>query len=468
MIGMHIYRVGQLQRRALPMIGQPDMTADEEDSLEGMWDYVIDSKIRGLKNVVVDDNPLNRHYCVKWESVSQSFIEITAKTIIGDGIQITSKNEAIASCIKDFNNSINVNEDTIEDFFTECWRDAVIHGNSLWRIARYEWLDRKIDLQRVDQRTIKRYVDRRFGWVKWVQQTSIAWQHSHKSREEYYKDPNDPYNIFADNVTAAYDLGNRIVIPFEPQTVIWIKNFTQPPVTAAMPLLLYKIWILFFMRKYSEKHWAPPVIAYIGDPKNNYFPYSPQELQNEINQMANDITRLRNFAGMATAGYNRVEPLKTDTAKSSEIYVKYLQHLNEEIMYSLFGSMGQRSAVGNFKAISENVDEGWLRFVRGVRRKFEFALRRFYTRSLLPQNGIFNSKAEDIEIKWSRLQTTPVDTLMSAIQKAVESGVFVSQQEVRNAAAEGFPLLDETPATEKGWLPDNLKPTAVGQPNSGN
>ncbi len=219
------------------------------------------------------------------------------------------------------------------------------------------------------------------------------------------------------------------------------------------------------MRKYAEKHWAPTLVGYIGDPKNNYFPYTEQELEDEITKMANTLSEVRDFSALATAGFNKIEAISTDTGKASEAYVKFLEHLNEEIMLALFGSMGQRSSSGSFYATSSVLDESWLRFITGVRRQYEFVLKRFYTKVLLPQNGIFGVEDDDIVFEWSILHTESRLETVKAIVELAKVGTFNDRQEMRDAVAEVMPLLDDTDAKGEGWVPETAKkpePTAGG------
>ena len=457
MMGLKVYSIDA--RKFLPVAPavndiDPQLVDSTEGEITATYGYTVDPKVSAIQALLVRNNPVNRHFAVKYEPMANSFIEITGRTITGEKVNIGSKRKDVDKVLKTFNSCINVRHQTIEDFIALMWRDNVTHGVGLWRNAMYDELPAKIDIQRIDQRTVRLVEDRLNGYRKWIQEVTLDVSKTYKKKKDFYAEEEGPGTA---SISPPQLETRKIVIPDEPNTCISLSLFEHPPVTAVMPLLLYKIWILYFMRKYSEKMWVSPLIGYIGDPKNNQFPYSAPEMQKQINDMARDLVKLRNFAAMATSGANRIEPLKTDTAKSGEIFVTNLRHLNEEIMNGLFGSMGQRSAQGNFKSVNDLVDTAYLRFLKGVRARFEAVLRRFYLQCLLPVNGITDATEEDIDIAWAPLEVYTIEDLMNAIKTGVEAGVFNDQGEVRAIASRLFGELAETPPNNIGYVPEIQK-----------
>jgi hypothetical protein len=117
-------------------------------------------------------------------------------------------------------------------------------------------------------------------------------------------------------------------------------------------------------------------------------------------------------------------------------------------MYTIFGSMGQRDAGGSELATARELQEGWLRFIKGIRRMYELLLTNFFAYCLLPYHSINDVKPHEIEIDFSPLRLESTQDLMQSIKIGAEVGLWKDTNEMRKAAQPAFGFLDELPQNE--------------------
>lgn len=424
----------------------------------------LDPEVKKLQKLTIDDTPDNREALYWMESVAISFGEITVSVIIGDGLHVnvenTTNDEKAEKIINEFNTNINVRHESIEDYIHDSYIDNLIHRRNFNRILREnKWIDSLVDMQRLDPKTIEVVIDPVYGWRKFVQH--IPKYKHHRSQAQFYREA-ESKKLYSTQLRPTYITGRSdketysqpvwtslaevdVEIPDDINNILYTSLFNKPPISAALRYIKYKQWILLFMKKYSQKYWAPFVVAKVGDPKSNNYPSDPAKMQKALEKTSQIIKNMTAFGYLAVPGDIEVETLETNTARSAEIYPMYIQELDKQIMYALFGSMGQREARGTELATSRILERGWLRFVKGVRRKYEILLTKFYANCLLPAHGITNVDPTDIDIEWSRLRMEETKDLMEAIQIGYNIGLFKDQNELRKAAQSIFSFLDEIP-----------------------
>ena len=361
---------------------------------------------------------------------------MTASVIIGDGIRIRAGRKKIRKIIEGFNSNINVLGDTIEDYVTSTWIDSIMHALAIWRIHRSNEYKNRVDIQRLDPKTLDVYSHPTRGWIKFIQRTTVPAQP--KSELAWYRLGSATSQL----QRSFFDYTTELIIPNKPEVILYTKLFSSPPISSVLHWLVYKRWIAWFMRKFAEKYWAPPLIAYVGDPKSNTMPNKPHLIREALDETSKALITLRNFSTTALLGHTRVDQLKVDVGKSGALYVNYIDLINKEVMFALFGSMGLRSPVGKEMAPSRIIDTGYLRFVREKRRNYEIQLINFYEKVLLPAFGE-EAKSGEIEIVWSPLRITESLEHMKAVEIASKMGIFTDGLERRKAAEVVFNFLHE-------------------------
>lgn len=382
----------------------------------------LDPELRKLKHVMIRPTPENREYAFWNDSVSQSFSYITASTITGDGIRVRSKNEEAKELIEDYLVNININNKTVEDYITHTWIDEMIHGNSFWYIRYNKNYEFGIDIQRIDPKTITKLRAKHYGWTKYIQK--VPRYKSYRTKKSFYR------NAREESQAQVVKSWKKIEIP--PERLLTTDFFIKPPISSAIHYITYKRWIAYFMRKYSQKHWAPFIIALVGDPKTNYYPDGPIEMQEAMSKVQKIIPKITNFGGVALPGNTDLKPLQSGSAKSAEIYTSYMNAMDKQIMMSIFSSMGLREASGVEKSTQTVLREGFLQFLKGVRRKYEIRFERFLAEGLCNANGI-DISVKEIDLEWSPLKFENSLDIMKTIQIGSQIGMFSNRNELRKA-----------------------------------
>lgn len=411
----------------------------------------LDPAIENLKRVMINPTPQNCEYAFWNDSISQSFSYITSSIIIGDGLRIRCENKEAKTLIKEFNKEINVERQSIEDFITHSWIDNQIHQKgSLWRILKNDKFKFNLDVQRLDPKTLKKIKDKSYGWVKYVQE--VPNYKEYRSKISFYRNAEK-----RDQLPTTYGARTKDVhIPDEPDTLLRTNFFVKSPIASALHYITYKRWILYFMRKYAQKHWAPFLLAFIGDPKTNFYPSGPHKMKKQMEQVNSILPKITNFGGCALPGNVKVETLDTGTARSAEIYTHYMNELDKQIMMSIFGSMGLREASGQEKSTQQSLRIQLLQFLKGIRRKYELALERFYAYGLCRVNDIRISP-NDIDIDWSPLRFEDSKSVMESVRIGVETGMFSSRNEIREAGQMLFSWLDPLDTDEEISFDDAMR-----------
>jgi hypothetical protein len=410
--------------------------------------------MKKLKYVMINpDNVDNREFCFWNSSTARSATTITAATIVGDGLRVRCANEEARKIISGFNKEININGKSIEDYFDSSFIDEIVHAGSFWRVDNFKDLPYKIDIQRLDPKTLTKIKDPKYGYTKYIQ--TVANYKSYRSKKEFYRKAGRFDNLM---ITSYPKLGKEIHIQDEPSVLLRTSFFIKPPISPVVQYIGYKKFILYFMRKYSQRLWAPFLLLLAGDPKTNYYYDDPQDMQDAIDDLSEIIPEMVSFGGAAMPGNTVVHEIGKGSAKNSETFVKYIEALDKQIMLGIFSSMGLREASGTELATSRQLREGYNQFLLGLRRRYATRLTRFYTKALLPAHGIKLSM-EDIEIDYSPLKTDSAAETMQAVQIGVDTGMFKDRNEVRKAGQILYPWLEQLIGVENNKLAFNTQST---------
>ncbi|MHA1875139.1 MAG: hypothetical protein ACTSUC_01695 [Promethearchaeota archaeon] len=399
--------------------------------------YELDSVLTQMKNAMIKNTPANREFAFYNDSIGQSMVEITSAVIIGNGPKIFCENKKALEIIENFNSEINVNGRTIEDYMRSVWFDEIVHADSYWRIDIDPKLyENRVDIQRIDPKTIIKLKDPKKGWRALIQ--SVPNYKSYRSEAQFYK------NAYKDKLylSPLQTHGTRgvrykldIVIPDKPNVILRTSYFIKPPVASIIHFITGKRFTFYFMRKFAQKRWAPPLIARIGDPNSNFYPDDPEQMKEAMDMVQKILPKFSNWGGAALPGIIDLKTLDTQSTKSAQIYRDAIELFNKEIMWGLYASMAQRDASGNEQSTQRGILDAFYSFLESMRRRFANTLTRFYSKCLLPVWGINDVKQKDISVSFDPLKRSGYLEIAQAIERLNNAGLFKDDNEARKAGS---------------------------------
>jgi hypothetical protein len=362
------------------------------------------------------------------DTVCQTFAYIVGYTMIGKEIRVVvDKNKDDEDKIRRFNKRINIHNDTIEDYIIDIWIDNLISRKSAYRIAKnITGFDNEpsefIDIQRVSPETLEEVTEPANGWRAFIQ--SIEHATLYKNKEEF---------LNQESTKAAYDF-TKLVIPDDPRVISFCSLFRKAPMESVTPYVILKYWILTFMRKFSEKMWAPFITALVGNEKN--WPNGPLEMASALDDVTTRLSQLKNFSSASFPGNVKIDVHEPKT--NGELYIKFFDKMNAEIMFGLFSSIAARESVGVYKG-NELADESTVRFLEGIRNKIANTLKRLYIYNITP-----NLKEEDITIIFPELRSSTMENMIHAFEVGLNAGIFKDAKEKRLVYSQIIPLIGQT------------------------
>lgn len=398
--------------------------------------YTIDTQLKQIRDSMPRTTPENCDWAFWNESVSQSFVYMVAAILAGDKFVVKCSKKSIAEkmekLIAKFNKKVNVSGDTIYDYLRDDWVDNCVHGRSVWRILRTKEQETKVDISRVDPITLEMVTEPIHGYKMYIQ--SIGTQiYSYSTAESFYKNY-DPLNPPTSQT-------GWVKIPIDPDIIVGTSYFHQAPVKSALKYMNYKLWILRFMFKYSEKHWAPLLIASIGLP-GKYIPRK-KEMDTVSAKLKEVMKNIHNFSALTLPGYIDVKSFEpSGGGRASEMYVSYIDMLDKQIMFSFFGSMSARDASGKEKSTQQGVREEQHMFLASIRNQRNEILCNFYANVLAPENGIENCEPEDLYVEQPPLFFMPLDVVSQGVMNLGQTG-FIDKKEGREMIRTSFPNLSK-------------------------
>ena len=381
---------------------------------------VTDPDIKKVQKASVVNNVINRTILFTEDNVASSTCDMMGGLVIGDQIGITvDKSDEAIKVIETWNDNINVKHQTVENYLQDSFRDSMINSDALWRIYQNPDLEPKVDLARVSTATLKMDERETLGAIRWIQWAQIPRQQN--TVKKFYK--SDPIALRQyENVV--------ITIPNETNAVIYTKLFNTAPVSTVLQQLNQKKWAYWFLRKFMEKHWAPFIIATVGDLKNGYMPPNQEAMKNDLTWAAQQIQQIRDFGGAAFPDWVKLTVLDAEVKKAN-IYLDTIDHYSKEIAIGLHSSITSRDSAGRPAAQQNLATEGWLRNIRTYREIYNIKLRNFYAKVLLPAYDINNIEPGDIKLTFPDIKVDATKDILQSVEIAAKIGAFKDWREMR-------------------------------------
>jgi len=414
------------KKKFLPRVIQDDTRLNSPE-------YFYEKAVRNVNKNQIADTPQNREWCFWNEGMAQAFSYIICNSITGNGIRVKSNNEDAVKCIHGWNDRINNFDQTIEDAVSDYFIDNVIHGYGSWRILLNKDLKYKVDLSRMNPKRLVPVSHSRQGWTKFIQFAPID-STEPNNKNQYMK----KYNPAIDNESGTYNYVShewqRAHIPIE--ATVTISLFKKPPIVPAMNMIIFKKWIILFMKKAAEKFWSPTIWAKMGT--EEHFPLDEDLYEERMNDLSKSLANWAIFKSIVTPF--DVDIKQIEMKNSGMDYVGFIQYFDEQIVQYLLGSTGLTQSKGKDLATSRTNSEVFVRTIQAFRHKIGRALKKFYNEVLLPVNGI--EAQEDLEIDWSHLKEGSDIEYVSMLVEALKVGVFKNFDEITKAARAVWPWIE--------------------------
>jgi len=381
----------------------------------------LDKEIRILRLQTAVDNYVNRRWCFRIESTCRTYINLLASSVVGTGLRVkcTKKPEAEEICHK-YNKKINASGASMEDLVQYILEDNAVEGFGTWRILRIPE-EPYIDLGRLDVSKVMPIVHEAKGWLKFIYKDYYD-ESVPKTKKAFLSSEHSPtYNEY----TKEKDQTGILVewhIPVE--STLHFNLVSRPPMSVAMQYVLFKRWILWFMRKVAEKAWMPPIIGTIGN-KDLPLPYgkiTADDRTRLLRRYAKRLAKLSSFGIMAKVFGEDIDTLQDKTSvQSREHFVNQIRLLDEQIIFAMGGTLGftgvEKSEIGE----SRQKENMLLRQVQALRSRIGTQLENFYINILLPEYGI-HLEPGDLVMDWSHLKEDRNLEIIEMASAAMEHG----------------------------------------------
>jgi len=425
----------------------------------------LDNEIKILRLHNALDVTANRRWCFWAESVCQTFVNLLASSITGSGIRVRSKNDRALDIINNFNMKVNAAGLSIEDLIHYSFIDNAIHGFSVWRILKLNE-EPYIDLGRLDAGKIIPELHQQKGWVKFIYEDYYEKMPSTKRGFNSVKHE-PPYDLETKERT---DTGEYTKWHIPLDSTLYFNLVSRPPMSAAMQYVIFKRWILWFMRKCAEKNWYPPIIGTLGN-KEKQFDYSAEDEQTQMQAYARKIAQLPSFGVLVKRYGEELEILQDRTSPATrQHFIDQIRLLDEQIIFAMGGTLGftgvEKSEIGE----SRQKENMLIRAVESHRKRIGNRLIEFYVNVLLPQYNI-KMKPSELHMDWSHLKQDRNLEIVQMVVAAWQAGSFPPEY-VLKVYSTVWDWIDPTDKKaiewlKKAWKDINEQQAAFGQSQGG-
>jgi hypothetical protein len=350
---------------------------------------------------MVKDNAANRKWCLYHDPMVYSTANMYGAVLAGKKINVTARRKRDTERIRIHNNRMNFAGETLEDVIRNTWLDAIREGHAFYRPWKTKALPGGMDLSRIDPCSLQRVVHPETGHVIYVQ-TGYRWRD--------FPQPTDPADFARkfDVLRPPMEEEIYVMIPDDPRNIVRFRLFENPPIGPVVPLVVYKKWIVWYMRKHAQKYWSPFTVVKLGTP--NYMPTEGQYVHYK-NQMEAIVPNMYNFSGVVVPGWIEVDQLTSTSVKDGKLYTDTLDWLNREIVAGLMSSMQMREASGkDGKAAAAETSQFSLGNLESYRSVLERNLCEYYAYSF-----IGDEDPSDFDVEWP---TVKYETLLDAVAAA--------------------------------------------------
>jgi len=451
---------GAPKRRRKKEGEEPPAIAEEGDLqfIEEMWR--LDPRIQKIQVQMIPPTPVNLEWAFWHEPNCRAMGQTIYASIVGEGVQINTKNDKIRKALDKFNREILV-MDIIRDMVI----DNIIHGESVFikRAVKVEDVD-TMKVFRIDMRTVRKIQHDFEGWRKWKQYAYV--RASLPEKEKGFFDPKyDPMPMVDPNYQVYRgEKGMVHTTQLRDDEVLFFNLFRESPMMGILDMVIHKKWLVLFMRKTAQRFSTPVPVIRIGTPE--YHPTSIDNYKKLLKSASKRASMWRNFDSWAIP-FNW--DLQLEQPRGTGIdFPSMIRFINNEIMMGLSGSISLFQNEGNALSTGgRTIEANFIRIVKGLRTKIDIGLRSLYDEYLI-LTGIVKTK-EDLDkprneygVQFTELHDERTKDLIDGIVSMHEKGITKDAVETRNLMRPYYPDLEDVDDME-----EFMESQGAGAPNAG-
>jgi hypothetical protein len=422
----------------------------------------LDREIQTIRLQTAIDNVANRHWCFWADSTPRTFVNLKSASTFGTGLNVKHKKSKIEQIVNNFNKSVNSSGTPLNEFGRYSYIDNATDGFSVWRIMKIKE-EPYIDLGRLNAQKVIPITHPTMGWLKFIYKDYIE-DNLPTTRKAFEGTGYSP--SYDENTKIVTTTGKEYKWHIPSDSTVHINLVSRPAMSSVLQYVIFKRWILWFMRKCAEKNWMPPLVVTLGN-ENVQFDYENTDEETAMINLGRRIATLSTF-GVAVLKYGEsVEPLESRTVgKQSESLVQQIRLLDEQIVFGMGGSLG-------FESVEKSVVSGGgrskehshIRSVQSDRALFWNQLEPLYVNDLLPAYG-YNIELGELQPEWPH---TSMDRNLEIAQMvaALYEQRLITPKIALKILQSIWPLVDPNDKTTIAWVEKQLKEMNKPAPTQG-
>lgn len=416
----------------------PAMSTEDVRTWEDIWStYGLDTQVAALKQKMVTITPQNKEFLF-WRSDPAIFVSSSiSNTILGEGITIQTDSEQVEEILSELMEDLSGAGLTSKRYtIADVIRDIVL-DNALWGYycVMKKRIGGELTFHRLDPKTLLKIEHPIYGWVKYYQyamvQSDLPGLDDNLTEEEakkrfesdkYKPATAGPYGLYIADAAKPHEIN----IPAKKVHVFDL--YKKPPVDGILDVMLHRLWLLYYIRKASERFAGPVPRVRVGTA--DHFPRDEEKYQALIRKTAKMAAQWRFGDAISYPWWMEVsfEEIRGQFLVGLLTQIDYLDKI---IVKALGSSMAFYEAKGAELATGRTIESVWLRQISGFREKIGLVLKDMFKEYLAVKWDGEPDQIPEFEVTWSSLTREDEDNFIQVIQNLFRDGLLKDMEEAR-------------------------------------
>jgi hypothetical protein len=450
------YLEGRLTDKKTETVQLPILLQDDANLYEFLEFFNLDEEIRDLSQNMVERKAVNREWLFRNDELCVRIGTVIASTIAGNGLIIESQNEDVKGLLAYFLDNLNGHELRHRRYnFFDFIRDAVfaniMHGESIF-VKEILDTNQRLGVFPIDVKTTVPVIHDRKGWKKYIQYAFESGTLPGVSGKEMVDSPEDIeiakkrfYSDAYEPATRAFMNDRRVVDKIRPvkhhlkDEFLYVVNlYKYPLVDALLETILNKKYMLFYMRKATEKYAGPLLSVKVGT--ETAHPTDKESYLSLLDKASIQAAAAR-FGDAIAIPYNW-EIKALDVSARTFNFIDMVEWTNKTIIQGLGASMDFFQSFGNSLGLTSIIHDVWIRDINNQRNKLkavsydmcydylkscDYEFRKEYPEGI---------SKEVFDVAWAPLKEDDRDRLVAAVVQLATSHILKDTNEARKLIRE--------------------------------